>query len=69
MIDDTKSMEAELLHNKIVKGDLKNILGHITPYIRLIGLVCGVYIVGKHVYSSKTQEPPPENRQQQEGAT
>ena len=33
MIDDAKSMEEELVHNKMVKRDLKNILGHITPYI------------------------------------
>ena len=65
MIDDAKSMEEELLHNKMVKRDLKNILGYVTPYIPLIGLVCGVSIVGKHVYSRKTQEPPPENQQQE----
>ena len=53
MIDDAKSMEEELVHNKMVKRDLKNILGHITPYIPLIGLVCGVTIVGKHVYNKK----------------
>ena len=51
MIDDAKSMEEELVHNKMVKRDLKNILGHITPYIPLIGLVCWVTIVGKYVYN------------------
>ena len=53
MIDDAKSMEEELARNKMVKRDLKNILGHITPYIPLIGLVCGATIVGKHVYNKK----------------
>ena len=53
MIDDAKSLEEELARNKMVKRDLKNILGHITPYIPLIGLVCGVTIVGKHVYNKK----------------
>ena len=57
MIDNAKSMEEELVHNKMVKRDLKNILGHITPYIPLIGLVCGVTIVGKHVYNKKPAEP------------
>ncbi len=57
MIDDAKSMEEELVRNKMVKRDLKNILGHITPYIPLIGLVCGVTIVGKHVYNKKPTEP------------
>ena len=53
MIDDAKSMEEELARNKMVKRDLKNVLGHITPYIPLIGLVCGATIVGKHVYNKK----------------
>ena len=56
MIDDAKSMEEELARNKMVKRDLKNILGHITPYIPLIGLVCGATIVGKHVYNKKPDE-------------
>ena len=56
MIDDAKSLEEELARNKMVKGDLKNILGHITPYIPLIGLVCGATIVGKHVYNKKPTE-------------
>ncbi len=47
MIDDAKSMEEELTHNKMVKKDLKNILRYVTPYIPLIGLVCRVSIVGK----------------------
>ncbi len=64
MIDDTKSMEEELSHNKMVKRDLRYILGYVTPYIPLIGLVCGVSIVGKHVLSRKTQEPPPEDQQE-----
>ena len=54
IIDDAKSMEEELLHNKMVKRDLKNILGYVTPYIPLIGLVCGISIVGKHMYNRKT---------------
>ena len=64
MTDDVKSMEKELLHNKMVNRDLKIILGHVTPYIPLIGLVCGVSIVGKHVFNRKTQET--EDQRQQE---
>ena len=56
MIDDAKNLEEELARNKMVKRDLKNILGHITPYIPLIGLVCGATIVGKHVYNKKPTE-------------
>ncbi len=57
MIDDAKKMEEELLHNKMVKRDLKNILGYVTPYIPLIGLVCGISIVGKHVCNRKDPDP------------
>ncbi len=53
IIDDAKSMEEELTHNKMVKRDLGNILGYVTPYIPLIGLVCGVTIIGKHVLNRK----------------
>ncbi len=60
MIDDAKSLEEELLHNKMVKRDLKNMLGYITPYIPFIGLVCGATIVGKHIYNKKPTEPEPE---------
>ncbi len=56
MIDDAKSLEEELARNKMVKRDFKNILGHITPYIPLIGLVCRATIVGKHVYNKKPTE-------------
>ena len=41
MIDNAKSMEEELLRNKMVKRDLKNILGHITPYIPLMDSCAG----------------------------
>ncbi len=66
MIDDAKSMEEELLHNRMVKRDLKNMLGYVTPYIPLIGLVCGISIVGKHMYNRKTNptEENVETRQQ-----
>ena len=56
MIDDAKSMEEELLRNKMVKRDLRNILGYVTPYIPLIGIVFGGAIVGKHMYNRKTEE-------------
>ncbi len=55
MIDNAKSMEEELSHNKLVKRDLKNILGYVTPYIPLIGLVCGISIMGKHMYNRETE--------------
>ncbi len=64
MIDDAKSMKEELLHKKMVKRDLKNILGYVTPYIPLVGLVCGISIAGKHMYNRKTTEENVETQQQ-----
>ena len=61
MIDDAKDMEEELVRNKMVKRDLKNMLGYITPYIPLIGLVCGVTIVGKHMYNKKSDSDSAKN--------
>ena len=55
MIDDAKSMEEELTHNMLLKRDLKLILSHITPYMPLIGLICGATIIGKHVFSEKPE--------------
>ncbi len=57
MIDDSKIMGEELSNDEMVKKDLKNILGHITPYVPFIGLVLGGAIVGKHVYNKKPTEP------------
>ena len=59
IIDDAEAMGEELSNNGMVKRDLKSILGHITPYIPLIGLVIGAGIVGKHVYNKKPTEPEP----------
>ncbi len=56
MIDNAKSIEEELLHNKMVKRDLKNILGYVTPYVPLIGLVCGISIMGKHMLTEKRKQ-------------
>ena len=49
MIENAESMKEELVRNKMIKKDLKVILGYVTPFVPLIGLLCGVTIVGKHV--------------------
>ena len=56
MIDDALSMKDDLSSNRMVKKDLKNLLAYVTPFIPLIGLVCGATIVGKHVYNKKPTE-------------
>ena len=56
MIDDALSMKDDLSSNRMVKKDLKNLLAYVTPFIPLIGLVCGATIIGKHVYNKKPTE-------------
>ena len=50
-VDDSKKMEKELDDNQMLKKDLKNLIGHITPFIPYIGLFCGGVVVAKHVYN------------------
>ena len=49
LVDDGESLEKELENNELFKGDVKNILCYITPYIPFVGLVCGGICLGKHV--------------------
>ena len=56
MIENAENMEEELTHNKMIKRDLKVILGYVTPFVPLIGLLCGVTMVGKHVINKRKSQ-------------
>ena len=58
LVDDGESLEKDLESNELLKRDVKNILSYITPYIPLIGLVCGGICLGKHVMKRKKPEGP-----------
>ncbi|CAB4033502.1 Hypothetical predicted protein [Paramuricea clavata] len=50
----SEGMEKELLvENKLLRKDLRNLVGYITPYIPLIGILSAGIIVGKHVVIAK----------------
>ena len=55
-VEDKEGMEKELCENKLLKKDLKRIVGYVTPYIPLVGILSGGVTVGKHVLSSKIVE-------------
>jgi hypothetical protein len=46
-------MVKELNDNDLFKRDAKTLISHITPYIPMIGLVCGGLIVAKHVWATR----------------
>jgi hypothetical protein len=56
------NMIKDLNDNELFKRGAKTLISHITPYIPMIGLVCGGLIVAKHVWASreKSHENDPE---------
>ena len=49
LIEDGEDLETDLENNELLKRDMKNMLCHVTPYIPLVGLVCGGICLGKHI--------------------
>lgn len=49
LVNDSEKMEKELVDNQMIKKDLKNLVGYMTPYLPYIGLLCGGVVVAKHV--------------------
>ncbi|CAB3997344.1 Hypothetical predicted protein, partial [Paramuricea clavata] len=46
-----------VVENKLLKKDLRNLVGYITPYIPLIGILSAGITFGKHVVSTKVSCP------------
>ena len=47
-------LEKDLTKNKLLKRDIKKIVGYITPFVPFIGIISGGITVGGHVISKKT---------------
>ena len=58
-------MVKELNDNDLFKRDAKTLISHITPYIPMIGLVCGGLIVAKHVWATREKQQSHENDEEQ----
>lgn len=56
LVDDGESLEKDLENSKLFKRDIKKIMGYVTPYIPLIGLVCGGVCVASHVMKKLKSE-------------
>ena len=55
LIEDGVDLERDLKNNELLKRDVKNVLSYVSPYIPLVGLVCGGICLGKH--DEKEGEP------------
>ena len=56
LVKDGEDLKGELEGNEIFKRDVKNILCYVTPYIPLIGLVCGGICLGKHILRKRASK-------------
>ena len=53
LVKDNVSLEDDLGKNELFKRDVKRIIGYLTPYVPLVGLVFGGITVGAHVADKK----------------
>ena len=54
LIEDGDELENDLENNELLKRDVKSMLCYVTPYVPLIGLVCGGICLGKHILKKRT---------------
>ena len=53
LVKDNVSLEGDLAKNELFKRDVKRIIGYLTPYVPMVGLIsCGI-TVGAHVADKK----------------
>ena len=79
LIENSGDLEKDLSKNELLKRDIETIVGHITPYISMIGVISGGITVGGHVVSKKMSrserskrdpsEFPQESTKEEEGCT
>ena len=56
LIEDGEELEGDLGNNELFKRDIKNMLCYVTPYIPLVGLVCGGICLGKHILEKRANQ-------------
>ena len=49
LVKDNVSLEDDLAKNELFKRDVKRIIGYLTPYVPMVGLISGGITVGAHV--------------------
>ena len=56
LIEDGEELENDLENNELLKRDVKHMLCYVTPYVPLIGLVCGGICLGKHILKKRANQ-------------
>ena len=56
LVEDGEDLERDLENNELLKRDVKNMLYYVTPYIPLVGLVCGGICLGKHILRKRASQ-------------
>ena len=57
LVKNNVSLEDDLSKNELFKRDVKRIIGYLTPYVPMVGLVSGGITVGAHVADKKLNSP------------
>ena len=61
LVEDNVSLEDDLSKNELFKRDVKRIIGYLTPYVPLVGLIFGGITVGAYVaYKKLNSKEEPE---------
>ena len=55
-VNDNVSLENDLASNELFKRDVKKIIGVVTPYIPLVGIISGGVTIGAHVVDKKVND-------------
>ena len=63
LVKDNVSLEKDLAKNELFKREVKRIIGYLTPYVPMVGLISGGITVGAHVADKKF------NPKEEEGKT
>ena len=56
LVDDSEETEKELADNQMLKKDIKNLIGYMTPFLPNIGLFCGGVVIAKHVIKKRYEQ-------------
>ena len=60
LVKDNESLEKDLAKNELFKRDVKKIIGYLTPYIPMVGLISGGVTISAHVADKKLNSKEPE---------
>ena len=65
LVKDNVSLENDLSKNELFKRDVKRIIGYLTPYVPMVGLLSGGITVGAHVADKKFNGNSPVEKTQE----